>query len=1131
MASKHTRNLIPATIILIALIFSSGAGRVFYSETSSRGENDGIINSSMDKTGEAVSTSPVILWVSDPVRPGEVVMATGADFGDSPQVELSWLTDNKPGQPSEGNPSIQKSEVLKPLQVTTTSVKFLIPATWKEGVYTFQVSSGGGSSKKKMVNDPDPWWQQGDWGKEASPGGWLRIFGKCLSLNGKATVSLQGKDHTYSLIPSGQDMYSLNLTLPENIVDGEYETWVHNGCGGSAGWKQVGIVKIKSHSPLWKPDTFDIRNFGAACNDGFDDGYAIQSALDAADRNGGGIVFIPRGRFQVNTTLMIPRFVLLSGESADLSQLYWRDRRIPLDALILGTNSFGIEDLTIIAGNHLAGIVSDPGTAGRNPRAVPGQGNVFLRRLHMRLNRFERVEESEIFKRLKADKFQSVDRNLCAILIDGENIQVTDCEIYSSQSPFRFNGNNAIFRNNHCFEGGISAFISGKNIIFEDNCVEGGILSRGLGQYVRENLYYARNRIGNFSTADAEIFTSDQFSYSSVGFISAAGTKIILDQVPDWEKLTGPHWGGNETFELYLFITRGRGMGQSRRIKSYQGREVELDRPWDIPPDNTSSILLSGCHMHNLLIGNEFHDGSIVQCWFMGVEWILAGNKITRGGGMQQVSRDDAGWYFQFIGNEILTGSGTRGPWNERPPRYSHLNVNGTGSRSAVFRRNVLHNNSRITIGAWRWDGPSPSIVGNDIVIDHNFFKDADEGISLPPRSNGILLWKNHFERIKEPVVRLSDKVFMHPAERLLTLLSAEGVVPAVLQNHPEWKTLYKRLEDMTEQDPMAVTLPADVRKCQDKLLQTAAAALPEGISISLLRALTGLTITETSSAELGSILAKGNGGTATTSLSFVLPVWSVPITITANLPLPGGWKTTPPEPVKLKPGDSVASNITVTIPSGIWGKPSVPLTCKVDGEGWKLNCSGRLKLAALSKIPTELINQWMIAGPFTSDQPGVLGDTLYPPQLSPDIHSAYPSGEGPVHWQAVKKESIDFTQFYGQAKNGVAFALAVLRVNKTATVAITTNGNNTDTYLNGELLGLPEVRNGNFKASVTLPAGNHVLLYAVPMTYDRWNNTPNPWRLSVQVETGPGTTEGDVELVPVEKFGEIPALTTKASP
>ena len=215
---------------------------------------------------DTMKASPAIFSVSDPVQPGEVVMVSGANFGDSPRVEISWLQDKEPGQPVVGAPSVRKSAVITPLQVTASSVKFLIPEGWKAGVYSFKVSAGGSMSVPVLVNAPDPWWQQGDWGREASPGSWLRVFGKCLSLNGKAIIALRGGSKTLMLTPTQQDTWSLNVTLPANMLAGEYETWVHNGCGGPAGWKQVGAVTIKEHPPLWKSDVFDVRDYGATGN-------------------------------------------------------------------------------------------------------------------------------------------------------------------------------------------------------------------------------------------------------------------------------------------------------------------------------------------------------------------------------------------------------------------------------------------------------------------------------------------------------------------------------------------------------------------------------------------------------------------------------------------------------------------------------------------------------------------------------------------------------------------------------------------------------------------------------------------------------------------------------------------------
>lgn len=53
--------------------------------------------------------------------------------------------------------------------------------------------------------------------------------------------------------------------------------------------------------PDVQADTFNVIDFGAVPNDGLSDQIAIQRTIDAAGRNGGGIVFFPPGEYLVNT--------------------------------------------------------------------------------------------------------------------------------------------------------------------------------------------------------------------------------------------------------------------------------------------------------------------------------------------------------------------------------------------------------------------------------------------------------------------------------------------------------------------------------------------------------------------------------------------------------------------------------------------------------------------------------------------------------------------------------------------------------------------------------------------------------------------------------------------------------------
>jgi hypothetical protein len=197
-----------------------------------------------------------------------------------------------------------------------------------------------------------------------------------------------------------------------------------------------------------------------------------------------------------------------------------------------------------------------------------------------------------------------------------------------------------------------------------------------------------------------------------------------------------------------------------------------------------------------------------------------------------------------------------------------------------------------------------------------------------------------------------------------------------------------------------------------------------------------------------------------------------------------------------------------------------IPLACKVKGTGWQLNGAGIVQLSSLNS--TEQVKQWMVIGPFASDQPGELGDKIYPPQHMLNITAEYPGVEGKVSWKPVTGTGgIDLTKLYGSRKNGVAFAVTVVRASRPTAVAITTNGSNSVTYLNDEIIGGPFRWFGNQKVSLTLPVGDNVLLCGVSQTSDYW-------QFSVIVEAGPLCKPGDIQVLPVEKFSEVRALNQK---
>ena len=119
--------------------------------------------------------------------------------------------------------------------------KFVVPADWKPGVYACRFRSGAAVSNTIVLNAPDPWWMVGNQRETASPGGWVRIFGKCLSLDKEtpAYVLLRIENGADLLLkPRKAGPYSLSVDLPKDLAPGEYEVLVHNGFGHTAAWRR-----------------------------------------------------------------------------------------------------------------------------------------------------------------------------------------------------------------------------------------------------------------------------------------------------------------------------------------------------------------------------------------------------------------------------------------------------------------------------------------------------------------------------------------------------------------------------------------------------------------------------------------------------------------------------------------------------------------------------------------------------------------------------------------------------------------------------------------------------------------------------------------------------------------------------
>jgi hypothetical protein len=624
------------------------------------------------------------------------------------------------------------------LQASERSLKAVVPKERPLNVWACRVREGKELSRAEVLNEPEVWWWNGDSGETATPGGWLRTFGKSLNFVGKSRAQLRGCDgRSIALTPRASSGYVLDFVVPSDTVPGDYELSVHNGLAGDSAWRSAGTVKVRPLA-VWKSDVFNVKNFGTKPAE------ALVAALKAAETNGGGVVYLPRGRYPVKDALKIPKNTVLRGEAMELVSLYWPDLENPPAELISGAD-FGVESLSLYCQQH-RNVIADMATSKR----------MFLRHVRIRANAYFMIEDRD--KEFRGRKGPASHRECgAAVLLRGTNFEVTDCDLYASNYGVRIlKAKTGLVARNQIRYGGRGYSIENtERLIFEDNLVEGNNLL-AIGNDIStfwstscQHIYYARNRVRQMYGADREMMTLDAASGAYFGAIAAVdGLRLTLANDPvfrDYTPKPRTDWAG-----AAVQIMEGKGAGQYRFVTANSGREWQVDRPWSIAPDETSRISIAPFRGRNLFIGNTFEDGGAFQLYAAAHDSIVAENKGTRMDGFFVCGLNPHGWgyqpswYCQFFDNEILEGNG----YGHRGASFGTVSYDETKAyegalvRGAIFRRNALRNNARIVVGG----------KTEDTLVENCAVRDSDFGVTVKASARGTLLRGNTFSGVGQPV-------------------------------------------------------------------------------------------------------------------------------------------------------------------------------------------------------------------------------------------------------------------------------------------------------------------------------------------------------------------------------------------
>lgn len=656
---------------------------------------------------------PVIINASWKAEPGGAIGIYGDGFGSmNLNAQTSTEVAIQPLTGFSGPLSPERATYrLSLINVQNNVIQGVIPDDFPADSYALWVKNNAGWSKPAFVNKTEIFWASEHL---VYPGQKVRIFGR----NFENILQLEGKDINAALkLVNVNDnsmidaeildisQYTIDFEIPAKVDKGEkYSVMVTNGAGGDYGWSRMEdtealtvidhkykIGSLKNRLGLdaaWIDNIphnnfINVKSFNAKGDGQTDDTRAIQSALDEAKQKGGGIVYLPEGTY-LFAELNIPANTVLLGESKEKTLLRYKGGRTPSDRVgnpdwIYGEPIFliyskgdyvGLANLSIF--NDEKRPVSDtmrrlngwvlPVAFGYDSEFKTGDGipknnrGYFLKNVSISNVDGAGVDIHAISDIIIEDSEIQVTHGAVNCYADGY-VRIRNNTMSNTQRPLIIgNSKKQWIEGNTLIGKGL--YLPNDEISYEPPTTAGTQEHRYMDLQPEFN-YVANNRgEGAFGSDknDGEGICFQGQTRLAYSRVSHADNVSIMDNSQSFstDSLQGAK----------LVIIGGRGIGQMRTIKTNSEHRIEIDKPWQVVPDNTSVYTIDkAVNYHNIIVGNQLFaklNKAAVMFYTKDYDNIVCDNAIKNSGGIwmsanQVPSQKRADFsYFAYIkGNEI----------------------------------------------------------------------------------------------------------------------------------------------------------------------------------------------------------------------------------------------------------------------------------------------------------------------------------------------------------------------------------------------------------------------------------------------------------------------------------------------
>ena len=272
-------------------------------------------------SGISTADAPAISAISDVTFPDETLVITGAGLAGA--TLRIWAGD--------------RVVDVGPLRAVYDRMQAVVPADLPKSTMLVWPVREEAAGAPIRVNGATAWWT---WPARAiahTPGQTVRVFGKNLTLDGASPrVYMRGRGIDQWLDVASSNPYQIEANLPNDLAEGAYEVWAHNGTGGAWGWSKRVTFDVVAATDGDELPTFHVGDFGARADNGADAWEAISAAVRGAQDAGGGTVEFGPGTYGLSQPVVIdgdgPAGICLVG--AGMGEHSWSNAPPPNDHMV-----------------------------------------------------------------------------------------------------------------------------------------------------------------------------------------------------------------------------------------------------------------------------------------------------------------------------------------------------------------------------------------------------------------------------------------------------------------------------------------------------------------------------------------------------------------------------------------------------------------------------------------------------------------------------------------------------------------------------------------------------------------------------------------------------------------------------